>query len=89
MSHQNSEGSHQESETTVKKKRSIFSYLKWIPIIMLTLVCLLALFVIIRFRNDASIPYDVSTEGVSIPKYTEIELPMSHNYVKALSLIHI
>ena len=84
MSHQHPEdGHHHEHETTVKKKRSIFSYLKWIPITMLTLVCLMALFVIFRFTNDAKIPYDVSTEGVSIPEYTEIELPMSHNYVKA------
>ena len=66
-----------------KKKKSIFSYLKWIPIIMMTLVLLMAAFVIVRFRNDAAIPYDVSTEGINIPTYAEIELPFSHNYVKA------
>ena len=83
MSKHDQEAGREESTSVVRKKRSIFSYLKWIPITMLTLVGLLALFVIFRFRNDAVIPYEVSTEGVNIPKFTEIELPFSHNYVKA------
>ena len=72
-----------ESTPEPKKKKSILSYLKWIPIVMLTLVALMAAFVVVRFRNDAAIPYDVSTEGITIPTFTEIELPFSHNYVKA------
>ena len=68
-----------------KKKKSILSYLKWIPIIMICLVSGLLTFVILRFRNDAEIPYNVSTEGITIPKYTEVEIPFVHN----LSLIHI
>ena len=67
----------------VKRKKSIFSYLKFIPMIMIPLVLLLAAFVIMRFRNDATIPYNVSTEGISVPTYDEIELPFAHNYVKA------
>ena len=50
---------------------------------MLTLVACLALFVIMRFLNDAKIPYDVSTEGIPIPQYDSVDLPFSHNYVKA------
>ena len=69
-------------ETPIKKKKSIFSYLKFIPMIMIPLVLCLALFVIMRFRNDATIPYSVSTEGIAIPTYDEIELPFAHNYVK-------
>ena len=84
MSKHNQNDGHEVTDSgVVRKKRSLFSYLKWIPILMFTLVCLMALFVIMRFLNDASIPYDVSTDGVSIPTYTEIELPFSHNYVKA------
>jgi len=83
MSDQNPENSYQEYESTGRKKRSIFSYLKWIPITIFTLVCLLALFVVLRFLNDAKIPYEVSTEGITVPAYTEIDLPFSHNYVKA------
>ena len=83
MSDQNPENSYQEYESTGRKKRSIFSYLKWIPITIFTLVCLLALFVVLRFLNDAKVPYEVSTEGVNVPTYTEIDLPFSHNYVKA------
>ena len=69
------------SHAPARKKKSIFSYLKWIPITMLLLVTCLALFVIMRFRNDAKIPYSVSTEGITIPTYNEIELPFAHNYV--------
>ena len=68
-----------------KKKKSILSYLKWIPIFMICAVIALLVFVILRFRNDAAIPYTVSTEGITIPKYTEVEIPFVHN----LSLIHI
>ena len=70
----------------IRKKKSIFSYLKWIPILMICLVLLLALFVIMRFKNDAKIPYSVSTEGLSIPKYSEVKIPFAHNYVKATQI---
>ena len=86
MAHENPEASHHEPETPVRRKRSIFSYLKWIPILLLLLVCALAAFIAFRFINDAKIPYEVSTEGVNIPKYTEIELPFNHNYVKATQI---
>ena len=69
-------------EPPIKKKKSIFSYLKWIPILMLLLVIGLAVFIVLRFRNDATIPYNVSTEGIAIPTYDEIVLPFAHNYVK-------
>ena len=69
--------------TSPKKKRSIFSILKWIVGLLLLLVIGLALMIIIRFRNDAKIPYEVSTEGITIPTFDEIDLPFTHNYVKA------
>ena len=50
--------------------------------IMIPLILCLALFVVMRFRNDARIPYEVSTEGIAIPTYDEIVLPFAHNYVK-------
>ena len=53
---------------------------------MICAVLLLLLFVIMRFRNDATIPYDVSTEGLTIPKFTEVEIPFVHNYVKATQI---
>ena len=42
----------------------------------------MAAFVVVRFRNDAQIPYDTSTEGITIPAYKKIVLPFSQNYVK-------
>ena len=74
------------NETPYKKKKSIFSYLKWIPIFMICAVIALLAFVIMRFRNDAAIPYNVSTEGITIPKYTEVEIPFEHKYVKATQI---
>ena len=70
----------------LKKKKSIFSILKWIPILAICAVLLLLLFVVMRFTNDAKIPYDVSTEGIDIPKFTEVDIPFSHNYVKATQI---
>ena len=83
------EKSENEAENQTQpaaKKKSIFAYLKWIPIVMLSLVLLMLVFIILRFKNDASIPYDVSTEGISIPKYSEVEIPFAHNYVKATQI---
>ena len=50
--------------------------------IMIPLVLIVASLVVLRFRNDARIPYEVSTEGIAIPTYDEIVLPFAHNYVK-------
>jgi len=80
--HSDSGDRETHSYETPKKKKSIFSYLKFIPMIMIPLVLCLALFVVMRFRNDARIPYEVSTEGIAIPTYDEIVLPFAHNYVK-------
>jgi len=62
-------GTQDSTGPETKKKRTIFSYLKWIPLLLLLLVVGLALMIIMRFRNDATIPYDVSTEGITIPAY--------------------
>ena len=75
-------GSH-ETVANTRKKKSIFSYLKWIPILLLTLVAIAAILISMRFINDAKIPYDVSTEGITIPEFDTVELPMAHNYVKS------
>ncbi len=74
--------SNHGQDSPAKKKKSIFSFLKYIPVLLLLLVAGLALFVVMRFLNDAKIPYTVSTDGIVIPTYDEIELPFSHNYVK-------
>jgi len=79
---------HQTAEHSapVKKKRSIFTYLKYLFGLLLLVVLGLVLMVVMRFRNDAAIPYDVSTEGVTIPTYTEVEIDFAHNYVKPTSI---
>ena len=70
----------------IRKKKSIFSYLKYLFGFLLMLVLGLVVFIAMRFRNDAAIPYDVSTEGINIPKYTEVAIPFVHNYVKATQI---
>ena len=82
---------HDTNETAdqsapVKKKKSIFSFLKWIPILVICAVALLLLFVVMRFKNDAKVPYNVSMEGLNIPTYTEVAIPFAHNYVKATQI---
>ncbi|MDA8563342.1 VCBS repeat-containing protein [Mariniblastus sp.] len=79
--HHAGNGSH--SENAPKKKSLILSIFKWIAGLLLLMVVGMALFVILRFRNDARIPYTVSTDGITIPTFDEIVLPFSQNYVKA------
>ena len=73
---------HSANENPPKKKSLIGKIFKFILGLLLLLVIAMIAFVIIRFRNDAAIPYTVSTEGITIPTYERIELPFSQNYVK-------
>jgi len=68
------------------KKRTMITYVKYIAGLLLLLVLVLAMIIVIRFRNDAKIPYTVSTAGITIPTYDEIEINFTHNYVKSTSI---
>ena len=72
-----------QHETPPKKKSCLGTIFKTVIGLLLLMVVAMAAFVVIRFRNDAKIPYTVSTEGITIPTYDEIVLPFSQNYVKA------
>ena len=76
-------GNDSHAENTPKKKRSIFSILKWLFGLLLLVVVGMVLMIMLRFLNDAKIPYTVSTENITIPTFEEIVLPFSQNYVKA------
>ena len=75
-----------DSQTKPKKKRTLFTYAKYAVGLILLIVLALVLIIVIRFRNDAKIPYSVSTEGITIPKFDEFEFDFSHEYVKATSI---
>jgi hypothetical protein len=75
-----------DAETTPKKKRTIITYVKYIVGLLLLIVLGLVLIVVIRFRMDAHIPYTVTTEGITIPKFDEIEIDFAHKYIKATSI---
>jgi hypothetical protein len=68
------------------KKRTMITYVKYVAGLLLLLVLGLATIIVIRFRHDAQIPYTVSTAGITIPIYDEIELDFTHNYVEATSI---
>ncbi|MDB2686547.1 CRTAC1 family protein [Mariniblastus sp.] len=72
-----------QPETPPKKKSWIGTIIKTVIGLLLLMVIAMAVFVVLRFRNDAAIPYSVSTDGVTIPTYDQIVLPFSQNYVKA------
>jgi len=74
------------SDSKPRKKRTTITYVKYFAGLLLLLVLGLAMIVVIRFRNDAEIPYTVSTAGITIPTYDEIEIDFTHNYVKAISV---
>ncbi len=71
-----------ENHTTAKKKRSKLRFLLIIPMIIITLM----LMMIIRFKLDGRIDYQVSIEGVTIPKFEEVEIDFSHHYDKEKSI---
>jgi hypothetical protein len=74
------------SDSNPIKKRTIITYMKYFAGLLLLLVLGLAMIIAIRSRNDAEIPYTVSTAGITIPTYDEIEIDFTHNYVKPTSL---
>ena len=78
--------SQADSDPKPKKKRTIRTYVKYAAGLLLLLVLGLMIVIVIRFRNDAQIPYTVSTEGITIPTYDEIEIDFSHHYDKSISI---
>jgi len=68
------------------KKRTVSTYVKYVAGLLLLLVLGLAMIIVIRFRHDAQIPYTVSTAGITIPTYDELELDFTHHYVEATSI---
>ncbi len=63
----------------------MMTYVKYVAGLLLLAVLVLAVMIVIRFRNDAQIPYSVSTAGITIPTYDEIELDFTHTYIEATS----
>ena len=54
-------------------------FIAWIIKGTLTVLVLVALLLIVRGFSDARIDYNVSTEGVSIPQYTAIDIPFDQS----------
>ncbi len=65
-----------QAEATPKKSRK-----KYLILILLIPVAVVLL-IVVRFKLDANIPYDVSTEGITIPKFTESDIDFTHVYKK-------
>lgn len=61
------------------------TYVKYITGLLLLGVLVLAVIIVIRFRNDAQVPYVVSTVGMTIPTYDELELDFTHTYNETTS----
>ena len=74
------------SDSTPKKKHTICTCAKYCAGLLLLLLLGLATIIVIRFRKDAHIPYTVSTAGITIPTYDEIEIEFTHNYDKLTSI---
>ena len=69
-----------------RRKRTWLTYVKYLLGLLLLLAVVMIVMIMIRFRMDAAVPYDVSTEGVTIPTYSEIEIDFLHNYVGKTSM---
>lgn len=64
------------SESSTSKPKSKKRFLKFLPLIPLALVSMVA----IRFNLDGRIPYDVSTDGVTVPTFDESEIDFLQVY---------
>ena len=53
---------------------------------LLLLIVVLLVVIVVVFRNDASIPYDVSTEGVEVPQFTTVEIPWVQEHDNSTTL---
>ena len=53
---------------------------------LLLAIALLIVIVMVRFRMDASIDYEVSTEGIEIPKFTTVEIPWLQEHDNSTTL---
>lgn len=82
MSDNKDAGEHVDDSAKPQKKKSKLRFLKYLPLIPVALVALIA----VRFKLDARIPYDVSTEGVTIPKFDELEIDFAHHYDKPTAI---
>ena len=72
----------QSVPTEQPKKKSAKRFLKFMPLIPLTILALVAL----RFKLDAGIDYDVSTANVTIPTFSEVEIDFAHKFDSATSI---
>ena len=72
----------EEASPNAPNKRTWKRFLGFLPLIPLVLVAMIAT----RFKLDGRIDYDVSTENVTIPKFTELEIDFEHHYEKATSI---
>jgi hypothetical protein len=69
-----------DADTKPKKKRTLLTYVKYAAGLLLLLVLGLVMIIVVRFRNDAKIPYTVSIEGITIPTFSELEIDFDHHY---------
>jgi hypothetical protein len=69
-----------DDDTKPKKKRTLLTYVKYTAGLLLLLLLGLAMIIVVRFRTDAKIPYTVSTEGITIPTFSELEIDFAHHY---------
>ncbi len=75
-----------KTDTTAPHKFPFMKYLKFIAGAFISIVLLLILIIVVRFRNDAKIPYDVSLPEASIPTFDESEFDFTHVYDTATSI---
>lgn len=68
------------------RKRSLLRYLLYLGVVLLLVVLGLLSTIVIWFLRDAGIPYQVSTDGLTMPAFQEVELEFEHRYVGAHSL---
>ncbi len=67
------------------KKKSPKRFLKLLLLIPLAAVVMVAL-IMLRFKLDGNIDYDVSTQGVEVPAFSAVEIDFTHVYKPETSI---
>ncbi|MBW1907729.1 MAG: hypothetical protein JRJ24_21075 [Deltaproteobacteria bacterium] len=72
----------QSSPTQLRRRK----WVKRVVIVLLAIPVAAVLLIVVRSKLDARIDYDVSTDGITIPRFDTVGIEFEHHYAAATSI---